>query len=29
MMKWWWKFVSPEVSLWKEVIIEKYGMEDK
>ncbi|WMV14448.1 hypothetical protein MTR67_007833 [Solanum verrucosum] len=29
MMKWLWKFVSPEVSLWKEVIIEKYGMEDK
>lgn len=28
-MKWLWKFVSPEVSLWKEVIIEKYGMEDK
>ena len=24
-----WKFVSPEVSLWKEVRIEKYGNEDK
>ncbi|WMV49343.1 hypothetical protein MTR67_042728 [Solanum verrucosum] len=28
MMKWLWKFASPEEALWKEVIRSKYGMQD-
>ena len=28
-MKWWWKFANEDNMLWKEVIIAKYGMEDK
>lgn len=29
MMKWLWKFASPEEALWKEVIRTKYGMQDR
>ncbi|WMV38316.1 hypothetical protein MTR67_031701 [Solanum verrucosum] len=29
MMKWLWKFASPEEALWKEVIRSKYGMQDR
>lgn len=29
MMKWLWKFVSQEISLWKGVVTAKYGMENK
>jgi len=29
MLKWLWKFANEDHTLWKEVIIAKYGMEDK
>lgn len=29
LMKWWWKYAQELASLWEEVVIAKYGSQDK